>query len=54
MKVDGVWIPRFKAGMFFWIPAPVVSRIVIEDLRQARQKRTQSEHLLGILRLLWR
>ena len=36
MNVNGVWIPRFKAGTFVWSPAPVVSRIVIEELSQAR------------------
>ena len=53
MNVDGFWIPRFKAGTFVWIPEPVVSRIVTGELRQARQKRTQSAHMLGIVRLLW-
>ena len=40
MNVDGVWIAKFKAGMFVWSPAPAVDRIVIEELRQARQKQT--------------
>ena len=39
--------------VFVWIPTPSVSRIVIADLRKARQKRTQSAHVLGVLRLLW-
>ena len=53
MNVDGVWIPRFKAGTFVWGPAPVFAIIVIiEDLRQARQKQTQSAHVLGVMRLL--
>ena len=52
-NVDGVWIPRFKAGTFVWGPAPVFAIIVIiEDLRQARQKQTQSAHVLGVMRLL--
>ena len=41
MNVDGFWIPRFKAEIFVWIPEPAVAIIVIEELRQARQKRTQ-------------
>ena len=53
MNMDVVWIPSFKAGTFVWSPAPVVSRIVIEELSQARQKRTQSVHVLGVPRLLW-
>ena len=35
----------------------MVARILIEELRQARKKRTQSVHILGFLRLLcseWR
>ena len=53
MNMDGVWIPRFKAGMFVWIPAPPVSSIVTEELRQGRQKWTQLIHVLGVLILLW-
>ena len=53
MNVDGVWIPKFKAGTFFWSLEPVVSMIVTEELRQARQKQTQLAHMLGISRLLW-
>ena len=52
MNVDVVWIPRLKAGTFVWSPAPAVSRIMIEDMMQARQKQTQSAHLLGVTRLL--
>ena len=36
MKVDGVWIPRFKDGTFVWFYAPTVAIIVIEDLMQDR------------------
>ena len=53
MNVDGVWIPRFKSGTFFGAPAPAVTIIFVEELRQARQKRTQSAHVLGVPRLLW-
>ena len=30
INVDGVWIPRFKAGTFVCSPAPVFTIIVIE------------------------
>ena len=33
IKVGGIWIPRFNAGLFVWILAPVVARILIEELR---------------------
>ena len=57
MKTKGFWILKFQAGTFFWIPAPVVARIVLEELRQDRQKLTQSAHMLGVPRMLsseWR
>ena len=53
MNVDGVWIPRFEAGTLFWSPAPAVTIIMIEELRQARYKQTQLTHMLGVTRLLW-
>ena len=53
MNMDAVWIPGFKAGMFVWSPASAVSIIVIEKLRQAKQKRNQLAHVLGVPRLLW-
>ena len=53
INVDIVWIPRFKAGTFVWSPAPAVDRIMIEELRKARKKKTQFEHVLGVPRLLW-
>ena len=51
MNVDGVWIPNFRSGKFVWSKEPAVTRIVIEELRQARQKRTQLSHVLGVQRL---
>ena len=53
MDTDGFLIPSFKAGTFVWSSAPAVSRTVIEDLMQARQKRTQLAHVLGYTRLLY-
>ena len=50
--MDRFWIPWLNAGMFVWSPAPTVARIVIEEMRQARHKRTHSAHVLGVLRLL--
>ena len=54
MNVGGVCIPKFKAGTFVWGSSPAVARIVIEDLRQSRQKQTQSADMLGVPILLWR
>ena len=53
MNLDGVWIPKFKAGTFVWIPAPAVARVVIEELGQASYNLTQSSHGLGLPILLW-
>ena len=50
--MDGVWIPRFKAGTFVWSPTTVVASITIEELRQDIQKRTQLAHVLGVPILL--
>ena len=49
------WIldPKVQVWNFFWGPAPAFTIIVVEELRQARQKRTQSAHVLGVPRLLW-
>ena len=51
--MDGFWIPKFKAGTFFGSLSPAVARIMIEELRQARYKKTQLVNVLGVLRLLW-
>ena len=51
--MDAVWIPRYKAGMFVWSPAPTVSVILIENPRQAKQKRNKSAHVLRVTRILW-
>ena len=39
-NMDGVWIPGFKAGTFVWSLALAVARIIIEEIRLARQKWT--------------
>ena len=53
LNVDGFWIPKFKAGTFFGSLSPAVARIMIEELRQARYKKTQLVNVLGVLILLW-
>ena len=57
MNVDGFLIPSFKAGNFVCSLVTEVAIIVIKELSQARYKRTQLAHVLGVLRLLrskWR
>ena len=46
-------IPIFRPGIFIWIPPAGISIIVIEALRQACHKRTNSTHVIIVPRLLW-
>jgi len=54
---EGLWIPKYKSGTYLWVPAPAAGQHAIEQLRQARLKRTESTHLFLIPRIftsLWR
>ena len=54
---DGVWIPEFQPGIYIWKPAPASAQIAIEQLREARNERTSSIHIVLIPRLftsIWR
>jgi len=56
-NADGIWIPKFKAGIFLWLPPPAAGQFAVEELRAARNKRTQSLHIVLIPRLftpLWK
>ena len=46
------WISNFRPGNFVWIPSSGVSRIFIEELRQACHKHTNYEHVLVVTKLL--
>ena len=52
-SIDGVWIPKFRTGTFICIPSLGVARIFIEELCQARHKRTDSAHVLVVPRIIW-
>ena len=54
---DKVWIPSFESAIYVWSPAPAAGQHAIEQLRQARLKRTVSTHIFLIPRIftsLWR
>ena len=54
---DGVWIPSYRKGLYVWTPAPAAAAVAVEQLREARNKRTDSLHIVIIPRLftsLWR
>jgi len=56
-NTEGVWIPKYESATYLWIPAPAAGQHAIEQLRQARLKRTTSTHLFLIPRIftsLWR
>ena len=56
-NLDGVWIPKFKKGVFIWTPPPAAALAAVEQLREARNKRMESVHIVIIPRLftsLWR
>ena len=57
LNSDGVWTPSYKAGIFVWLPAPAAGQVAIEQLREARNKRTNSLHVFVLPRLftcLWK
>jgi len=54
---DGIWIPKFKKGLFIWSPAPAAGQFAVEQMRDARNKRTDSLHIFILPRLftsIWR
>ena len=55
----GVWIPHHGPGrkMFLWAPQPAAAEAAFEELLKARQKRTDTFHVVVVPRLmapLWR
>ena len=56
-NVDGFWMPKYKSGTMLWVPPPAAGRFALSELRQARQKRQNSFHIIIIPRLMapeWR
>ena len=54
---EGIWIPKYETAVYVWTPAPVLGQHAVEQLRQARLKRTSSTHLFILPRIftsIWR
>jgi len=57
LSKEGIWMPDTRPGIFVWCPAPAAAQVAVEQLREARNKRTQSLHVVVLPRLftsLWR
>ena len=52
VNVDGLKWPRYKKGTFVWSPPPAGAEIMLEELRKARHRRTESTHIILIPRLM--
>ncbi|GFH55601.1 hypothetical protein CTEN210_12077 [Chaetoceros tenuissimus] len=52
INVDGIKLPRVRMGTFVWAPPPCLAEVAIEELRKARHKRTSSQHLFIVPRLM--
>ena len=48
---DGVWMPKYQASVKVWTPPPALGQAAIEQLRQARLKRTESTHIFLLPRV---
>ena len=51
-NIDGVWMPKHQSGTMLWVPPPAVATFAVDELRQARQKRQASFHILIVPRLM--
>ena len=51
-NIDGMKLPEISAGSFIWCPPPCLAEVAVEELRKARHKRTQSQHLFIVPRLM--
>jgi len=56
-NADGIWMPAYQSAVYVWTPAPAAGQHAVEQLRQARLKRTSSTHLFLVPRIftsIWR
>ena len=49
---DGMWIPKYKDGVYIWAPPPAAAEAALEQLRKARHKRQNSTHVFVCPRLM--
>ena len=52
INMDVIKLPRVRTGTFVWTPPPCLAEVAIEELRKARHKRTSSQHLFIVPRLM--
>ena len=45
-NIDGYKIPSYSSGTFVWSPPPAAAKFALEQIRQARQKRQESFHIV--------
>ena len=48
---DGIWMPKYKWGIMVWTPPPAAAHFTFEQLRETRNKRTKSIHIVILPRL---
>ena len=51
-NVDGHWFPAYQKGSYVWTPQPCVASFAVEQLREARHKRTKSLHIFLCPRIM--
>ena len=51
-NIDGRTIPTYKKGTFVWTPPPAAARVALEEIRQSRQKRQDSSHIIVVPKLM--
>ena len=51
-NVDGLKWPRYQKGCYVWAPPPAAAEVMLEELRKARHRRTESTHVILIPRLM--
>ena len=51
-NVDGFNWPLYRKGTFVWSPPPAAAETMLEEVRKARHRRTESTHLIVIPRLM--
>ena len=49
---DGMWIPKYRDGVYIWAPPPAAAEAALEQLRKARHKRQNSTHVFVCPRLM--
>ena len=57
INTDGFSWPTYQKGTFVWTPPPAAAEAMLEEVRKARHRRTESTHIILVPRLMapsWR